>query len=47
MFTRMDKGTAEDWAHIAEKHKPHIEAMPDRIINMLKYNIQFNYKTYS
>ena len=36
MFTRMDKGTAEDWAHIAEKHKPHIEAMPDRIINMLK-----------
>tara|TARA_B100001250_G_scaffold390000_1_gene389585 strand:- start:1683 stop:2222 length:540 start_codon:yes stop_codon:yes gene_type:complete len=36
MFTRMDEGTVEDWTHIAEKHQPHIEAMPGRILDMLK-----------
>ena len=36
MFTRMDKGTKEDWEHIGAEHLPHIVDMPNRIIGMLE-----------
>ena len=36
MFTRMDSSTEEEWRHIAEEHKPHIQDMPKRVISMLQ-----------
>ena len=36
MFTRMDSSTEEEWRHIAEEHKPHIQGMPKRVISMLQ-----------
>ena len=36
MFTRMDKGSQEDWEHIGAEHLPHIVDMPNRVIGMLE-----------
>ena len=36
MFTRMQDGTAQDWAAIAAGHQGHFETVADRYIDMLK-----------
>jgi len=36
MFTRMQDGKPEDWAHIAAGHQPHFDSVADRYIAMLK-----------
>ena len=36
MFTRMQEGTAEDWAIIGAAHQEHFKKTPDTLINMLR-----------
>ena len=36
MFTRMQDGTAEDWAIIGAAHQDHFAQAPARLMDMLK-----------
>jgi len=36
MFTRMQDGTAEDWAVIGAAHQEHFKKTPETLLNMLR-----------